>query len=679
MKKLLSLLLSVTLCVSAFVLPASAKAVDTGLIINGSTKNLTTHIEYANDIYYVSVQELSNDGFTYSITNDCYVLTRYGTELKIDKKGDTVYKNGSSSSFENAVILPSVQNGSFYIAADLLKNCFCSSATINSSAVNLTLSAFSSTVSKTVSGKISLASGTATSDMEYSVDVIGSDTFSAKVTIPSGSSSVTYSVPVYSADTNFIIRCRQLNSASVSGFASVCYYSYKETVTSPLDASSVGIATNAVANITVPSSITVTGDISGIGDGYLIVENSAGDVLGSSEFYSSSSTGYSVTLPGNTNDAYIRYKIYSGDGIVRYGYYTNNGTSGFKSDAAVQSISLNSVFNMEILTGKTISGTFNWNNSDASYCTVRAMTLDGKYITDANVYTKDTDTFGIVVPSDEYTEYLLVVNTDDSSFAKYASSTGLTTARADAIVYNVADGNISDASITVDENAKVRALYGRLILPDGLTATSDMSVTLYAGALTKNASVENGAYSIAKTYTTSVVIPAGKSSVDYSINLGTSYNGEKIALGYVSGVSSVANGYFDGYNKTLFSTDKDISFNAEKINNIDLYVVTDSPVDITSVKDSNGNDFTASSANKSDVVVTAENLTNIDREVTLFVGAYDATNTLISSGYVTFTAEGSSSKAVTVNMFGDAETAKFLKILTIDQNGWLVARDIVIL
>lgn len=681
MKKFLALLLLVTVLVAGMSFAVSAKTtlLDAKLIINGKTQTLKTHIEKDGAMYFVSVTELSDYDFTYSITDDEYVLTRYSTEIRVPKTGSTIYKNGKGFTCANAVRNVSEQNGTFYIFANILNEIFGNAqGTISDTQISIKLNAFTSTTAKTVKGKISLASGTAPAPIEYAVDVIGSETFTTKVQIAAGESSVNYSVPVYSDDTNFVIRCRQLNT-DVTGYTNVNYYSYKETVSSPLKASSVGVATEVTADFSIPKSVTVSGNITGSGDGYIIVENSAGDVIGSTEFYSSSSAGYSVTIPGNSEGSYIRYKIYSGDGIVRYGYFNGTGTSAFESDAAVQNISINSVFNMNILTGKTISGTLVWNNSNASYCTIRAMTLDGKYITDANVYTSDAESFSIVVPSDKYTEYMLVVNTDDNTYAKYASSNGLTSRRSEAYVYNVSAGNMDYAILTIDDNAKTNVLYGQLKLPDGLIATEDINVYVYAGALTKNTSVTNGAYTIAETYTTNVTIPAGKKSVDYAISLGDSYAGEQIALGYISGGAAIANGYFDGYSKTLFSTDKDISFNAEKINNIDLVVVTDSVVDVTAVKDSDGNAYTSASKNKNTVNVTINNLTNITRTGTLFVGAYNSENLLISSAYTDYTIDGLASKSITAEMFGDAENAKFLKIFTIDENGTLITRDIVIL
>jgi len=679
MKKFLAILLLTVVLVSGLSICASATTLlDAKLVINGKTQTLETHIEKRGAMYFVSVTELDDYGFTYSINDDEYVLTRYSTEIRVPKTGSTIYKNGKGITCANAVQNVSEQNGTFYIFANILNEIFGNGqGTISDSEINIKLNAFNATTSKTVKGKITL-SGTASAAMEYAVDVIGSETFTANVTIPAGASSVNYTVPVYSEDTNFLIRCRQLNT-DVTGYAPVSYYSYKETVTSPLKASSVGVATEITADFSISKAVTVSGNITGNGDGYIIVENSAGDVIGSTEFHSSSSSSYSIVLPGNTTDAYVRYKIYSGDGIIRYGYYNVNGTSAFQSNAQAQNITANSVFNMNILTGKTISGTLDWSNSDASYCTVRAMTLDGKYITDANVYTSDATSFSIVVPSDEYSEYMLVVNTDDNTYSKYASYTGLTSKRAEAYVYNVSGGNVTHASVVIDDNAKTSVLYGQLKLPDGLVAAEDMEIYVYAGALTKNTSVANGAYSIAESYTTTATIPAGKSSVDYSISLGDSYAGEKIALGYISGGSAIANGYFDGFDKTLFSTDKDISFSAEKINNIDLYVVTDSNIDVTAIKDINGAAYTSASANKNTVKVSLNNLTNITLGGNLFVGAYDAENVLISSAYANYTLEGSKTTEITVTMFGDAENAKFLKIFTIDENGNLVARDIVIL
>lgn len=681
MKKFLALLLLVTVLVTgmSFAVSANTTLLDAKLIINSKTQTLETHIEKDGAMYFVSVTELTDYDFTYSITDDEYVLTRYSTEIRVPKTGSTIYKNGKGFTCANAVRNVSEQNGTFYIFANILNEIFGNGqGKISDTEINIKLNAFSATTAKTVSGKVALASGTAASAMEYSVDVIGSETFTTNVTIPAGSASANYTIPVYSDDTNFIIRCRQLNT-DVTGYSPVSYYAYKGTVTSPLNASSVGIATTLTADFAIPKSVTVSGNIAGDGDGYIIVENSTGDVIGSTEFYSSSSTGYSVTLPGNTEGAYVRYKVYSGDGIVRYGYFTGNGTSAFANDAAVQNTAINNVFNMNILTGKTISGSLTWNNENASYCTIRAMTTDGKYITDANVYTSDATTFSIVVPSDEYTNYMLVVNTNDSTYSKYASTTGLTAKRTEASIYNVASGDVGYAMVVVDDNAVTSELYGQLKLPDGLVATEDMNVYVYAGALTKNSSVVDGAYSIAETYTTNVTIPAGKKSVDYSISLGDSYNGEKIALGYISGGSSIANGYFDGYNKTLFSTDKDISFSAEKINNIDLYVVTDSVVDVTAVKDADGNAYTSASSNKNSVSVTIKNLTNITNTGTLFVGAYNSENVLVSSAYESFEIVGLSSMVITADMFGDADNAKFLKIFTIDENGSLVSRDIVIL
>ncbi len=677
MKKFLATLLVFTMLLCCISVSATT-LLDAKLVINGKTQTLETHIEKRGSMYFLSVSELTDYGFTYSITDDAYVLTRYSTEIRIPKTGSTIYHNGRGFTCANAVQNPSLQNGSYYVFANIIKEFYCSSATISDTELNFRLSTFSATTAKNVTGTVSLASGTASTPIELSIDVIGSETFSSRVTIPAGSSSVTYSVPVYCEDTNYVIRCRQLNTEA-TGYAPVCYYSYMGTVSTPVNASSVGIATNITANISLPKTVNVSGNISGIGDGYVIVENSAGDVIGSTEFFSSSSSSYSITLPDNTNDAYIRYKLYSGDGVVRYGYLSESGTTGFRSEAASQSISINSVFNMDILTGRTISGSLTWANTDASYCTVRAMTLDGKYITDANVYTSDASSFSIVVPSDEYTEYMLVINTDDNSYSKYASTTGLTSRRSEANVYDVSVADYDIAMVTIDDNAKTSELYGRLILPDGLVATEDMNISVYAGALTKNTSVTNGAYSIAKTYTTNVTIPAGKSSVDYTISLGDSYAGEQIALGYISGGSSIANGYFDGYNKTIFSTDKDISFSAEKINNIDLYVVSDSKIDVTEIKDINGNIYNSASTDKNTVVVTLKNLTNITKNGTLFVGAYNSENVLVSSAYVEYALDGSTSNNLTAKMFGDAADAKFLKIFTLDENGSLIARDIIIL
>ncbi len=679
MKKFLALFLSVVLVISLLTIVASATTLlDSTLTIDNKTQTLKTHIEKKDGMYFISVSELADFNFTYTITPDEYVITRFDTEVRVAKKGNIIFLNGQQINFEKAVENVSVQNGTFYVNANILKDYFCSSASLSDTTINLTLNSFQPTVAKTVSGTVTLAEGTASSAMKYSIDVIGTQTFSANATIPEGSSSVNFTVPVYCTDTNYILRCRQLNT-DVSDYSPITYFSYKGTVTNPVNASSLGIETNTSVNISIPKVVTVSGNIEGVGEGYVIVENSAGDVIGSTEFYSSSSSSYSVTLPGNTESAYVRYKIYSGDGVVRYGYYATNGTSAFENDSAIQSISINSVFNMNILTGKTISGSLIWNSTDAEYCTVRAMTLDGKYITDANVYTKDATTFSIVVPSDNYTEFMLVINTDDSTYSKYASANGLTSKRTEAIVYDISSGNADNASVVIDNNSKTSVLYGQLKLPDGLVATENMDIYVYAGALTKNSSVTGGAYSIAETYKTNVTIPAGKSSVDYTISLGDSYAGEKIALGYISGGSSIANGYFDGYNKTLFSTDKDISFSAEKINNIDLYVVTESVIDVIAIKDANGNAYTSNTENKNFVSVTIDNLTNISRTGTLFIGAYNSENLLISSAYENYNLEGSSTYVINAEMFGDAENAKFLKIFTLDENGTLIARDIVIL
>ncbi len=674
MKKFLSVMLVIVLCLSMLCISASAKVVDTGLTVNGTSVTLSTHIEYANGNYYISTKELTPYGFNASQTQKEYILTRYNTELRVEKSTSKVFINGVTSTFENGVILGST-NGTYYVASGLLANAFCTQHSATEDVITISLEDFQSSATKSLTGTISLASGTAPAEMEYSVSAVASEVYTTTVKIPAGSSSVSYTLPIQSTDTNFVIRCRQLNASSVTGYTETSYYSYKGTVSSVTDASSVGIAASANANFTISKTKTVTGNISGNGNGYLLVTNNEGDVIGSTDFYSSSSSSYSVTIPGETTNAYLRYKIYDGDNAVQYGYFASDGTSAYESDASA--VNTSNVLDMNILTGKTISGSLTWNDASATSCTIGAMTADGKFVTDTNVYTTADSTFAIAVP-DTSSEYVLIVETNDNGFTKYVSNSGLTTKLSEAAVYNVASGNVASAAVVIDSTATANVLHGQLVLPDGLVATKDIPVTVYAGTLSKNTDMSTSAYSIANQYNTTATILTGTNSVDYSLDLG-SYNGEKIALAYMAGGAAYTNGYFDGDSATTFSVEKDISFDASEKNNINLYVVTESNLNIAAIKDASGADYTSGSANKNTVVVTLENLTNIDKSGKVFIGAYDNVNALVASGVASYTVDGSAAGNITVNIDGNMANVKFLKIFTLDTAGKLVARDIVIL
>lgn len=673
MKKFLALLMLITVCLAGFTTVSFAAPVNLSLTVNGSAVTLSTHIEYSNSMYYISVSELEAFGFTYTENSSQYVLTRYNNELRVDKNSNTIYKNGVGSTFANAVVLPSKQNGTFYVSTQLVKDVFGGTVAVSGTTIALTLPNFASDPAKTVNGTVSLGSGKASKDISLAITAFSdADNFTTTVTLPSGSSSVSYSLPVYSTETNFTIKCVKDNSTTA-------YYSYAGTVGDRNDASSVGISGTFTANFTLADENTVSGTITGNGNGYLLVENEKGDVLASSAFYSSGSSTYSVTIPGNVTNAYIRYKIYNAEnGVVSNGYFGADGITPFESETVAVDLSLDRVFDMNLLTGKTISGTITWNNGDVTSATVRAMTTDGKYITTNKTYTSAESSFAVTVPGDAYTEYVLVVNSDENGFAKYVSANGLTSRLSEAVKYNVSGGDVAGASVIIDNVAKASVIYGQLKLPEGLTATSDIPVTLYAGALTKKSDVSNGAYNVTKTYTASATILAGEKSVDYAISL-DGYTGGNIALYYTAENTAVPVGYFDGYNSTVFSADKDISFNAEKTNHVDMYVVTNSSIDITAISDSNGNEFTASSTNKNSITVALANLTNINKTGKIFVGCYDNVNALIASGYSEYSLDGSADTNITVTLFGDTSAVKFLKIFTLDENGSLVARDIVIL
>ncbi|MDP4118901.1 MAG: hypothetical protein Q8873_06905 [Bacillota bacterium] len=679
MKKILSHSLLVILCVSLFTFTVSAKVVSTGLTVNGDTVSLSTHIEYANQMYYLSTKELTSFNFTVSKNAKEYILTRYNKELRIEKDSSTVYSNGVESTFENAVILASEQNGAFYVSADLIGTVFCSSYDANASDISFTLANFTKNTTKNISGTITLASGTAANDMEFLITAVGNDTYSTQATISAGSGSASYSLPIYSTDTNFVLSCKQLNASAVTGYSPLSYYSYDGTVTEANAASSIAPGTSTTVNFNISPSVTISGNVNGSGNGYLIITNDEGNIVGSTDFYASSSSPYSLTIPGNTENAFIRYKIYSGSGDIQYGYF--NGTSSataFENEATPLDLSFDQVFNMNILTGHTISGSLTWNNANVSSCKIKAVTADGKYITDTNVYTSSDSSFSITVPYDNYTDYVLMITTDDSTFAKYVTAGGLTTSLSEATVYSVASADVTNAAITIDGTSADRMIYGTVSLPDGLVATTDIPVTIYAGTLTKNEIMVASAYSIANEYSTNVTILTGTKSVDYSIDLGDSYEGTAIALAYKAGGASVTNGYFDGKSSTIFSTEKDISFDATKINNINLYVVTNSPIDITSIKDTGNNDYTLSASEPKTIVLSLKNLTNIDKNGTIFIGAYDNVNALVASGNATYSVDGSSNNTVTISMVGNISNAKFLKVLTLDSNKNLISRDIMI-
>ena len=678
MKRFLLILLSVMTLFTHFAFSTTAKVVDTGLTINGSTVTLSSHIEYANGKYYISVNEFLPFGFTAEETAGEYVLTRYNKELRVSKNSSVVYKNGTRENYENGVILPSTQNETFYVSADLLANVFCNNSNINQNNISLTLAGFTSTTEKVIVGTVTLASGTASEDLIYSVNATGSNTYSTNVKILKGQSSAAYRLAIYSADSDFILSCTQLNANDVNGYAKLQYYSYKGTVASKKEASKLAISGNVTANFLIANTVNISGDLTGEGEGYIIATDNEGNVIDSTSFYSDGSTDYSLYVPTNTQSAFLRYKIYSDDGNIRYGYYGDNETTAFDAEAAVLDLSLAGIFNMDILTGSTISGTLNWSNSSADICTIKAMTLDGKYVTDANVYTSSDSTFSILVPDLDYTKYVLVINTNGSSFSKYASGTGLTNKLSNATVYNVSTGDITNASVTVDSNAEGKVIYGVLKLPEGLVASSDIPVKVYAGPFTKNSDMSVSVYSVANTYSTEVSIPTGQSQVEYELDLGTDYAGEKIALAYKATGTEITTGYFDGYSSTVFSTNKDISFNANLINNIDMYVLTNSATDITAIKDENGNEFTNESE-KSNITVTLTNLTNIDRLGKIFVGGYDNVNTLIATGVSEYAIDGSVAEDITISIDGNTDNVKFLKIITLDSEGKVIAKDLIIL
>ncbi len=430
---------------------------------------------------------------------------------------------------------------------------------------------------RTISGSVSIPSGYAP-EGGISIDVVAAnsvDSTSVSVYIPQGSSSASYTLYVPVNDVNDDYKLRYENWTN-NAYVSIGYYgSYNMTRNadaaagiSVRTADVSGINLNLIGKKAISGIVSIPSDVAP--DGGLIVTVTAKNSVDSGMTY--------VTIPGGSGSApyliyapagsgyKVSYEISIINDYVKKGYYNLLNTVYKPDEATILDLSSEDKkdVNLSLIMKKTISGSISLpDNTVAPSGGIKA-----------NIFAEDAGGTLVTIPEGAGSApYSMRVspNTEGIGYKvnyDISSSYGFVTSGYYSVNGTVRNSKLANFVYANDNDASginitvmtPRALKGKVSLPEGTAPKGGITVNITAANETDGNS-------------TTVTIPYGSSSADYSISLPPNDNGYEYVIKYENWSNPVYTlyGYYNPKGTTgIFSQAGTVDISSRDASNINL-------------------------------------------------------------------------------------------------------------